>query len=148
MNPNSFLKYYYSSRKSYITKSELYPKWKKWIDDLKDDERGILDLLGDIKFAGESYSYFKNNRHPDGRLAELFVILDKTQSIQWHSVGFPIMKIIDKFNGNSDIRKKAYDLFWLLANITIRFILKEERFNHLEKEFPKLAQRLDRAFSD
>lgn len=129
-------------------KSELYSEWKKWIEKLKDDESGIFDLIADIKLAGESYSYFKNSRHPDGNLAELFAILDKTQSIQWFSVGFPIMKIFAKFEGNQDIRKKTYDLFWLLANITIRFILREERFNHLEKEFPKQAQRLDRVFSD
>lgn len=116
-----------------------------WIEDIKGDQRAIFDLLRDIRLAGESYAYFKNARHSDEKFAELFAILDKTQSIQWYSVGFSIMKLVDKFESNISVRRKAHDLFWLLANITIRFILKEERFNHLEKEFPKLAQSLDRS---
>lgn len=145
VNPNSFLKYYYSSRKSYITKSELYPRWKQWISSLSSDHRGIFELLEDIKSAGKSYSDFSKASHQDPALAELFTILGKTQSIQWYSVGFPIMKVFNKFGSNIGVRRKTYDAFWLLANITIRFILREERFNHLEKEFPKLAQRLDKA---
>ncbi|MBP7774052.1 DUF262 domain-containing protein [Candidatus Gracilibacteria bacterium] len=138
-NINAFLRYYYISEKEYITKTELYNKWKDWVDDRKQDQISpFIDRLG---LVAKNFCAIKNIEGVDDKnLSLLLLLLKKTNSTQWFSIGFPLKEIWDRNPKGPEERKLVYNIFWLLANVTVRFMINETRFNNLEKKFPVIAK--------
>lgn len=150
-NSNLFLRYFYVSEQKYITKTELYKEWKEWIESKDSDE--LIAFIEKLYDAAQDFSNLKNPEQiDDAKLGEILLILRKTGSVQWFSIGFPLMKILKIYSYNTPEHKKALDVLWLVANVITRFVITEKRFNILEKKFPKIAlslsKKVDYDFSD
>jgi hypothetical protein len=143
VNPIYFLRTYNNSTGDFVTKKDLFRKFKKRIENPTMTASTWIEsiLLPEAK-RFRSLVIDLNSLPQHNNLVNVIFALDSTDSRQWHSIALSSLRLIDHFPASNPVRTKIADFLLIVFNASVILEAKGLRGSLIERPFPAFAVQL------
>lgn len=143
INPIYFLRTYHNSYDEFVTKKNLFRKYKKRIEENPlSASAWLTTILRPEAIRFKSITEDLNGLPQSTEFINIIFALDATDSRQWHSIALSALRLMDHFRLSAPVRRSLVGLLHEVFKATVVLEAKGKRGSTIEKKFPEFAVKI------